>query len=138
MEGELSRFGVSVDSNLLTKFDQLITNQGYTNRSEAIRDMMRDYLADHAKEEKGVMIVGTLTLLYDHHVRELSDRLTDLQHHYHQNIISTLHVHLDQSLCLEVLILKGKNQDIEKIAGKLISTRGVKYGKLTSTSLHVF
>ncbi|MDD4517427.1 MAG: nickel-responsive transcriptional regulator NikR, partial [Limnochordia bacterium] len=125
MEGELSRFGVSVDSNLLTKFDQLITNQGYTNRSEAIRDMMRDYLADHAKEEKGVMIVGTLTLLYDHHVRELSDRLTDLQHHYHQNIISTLHVHLDQSLCLEVLILKGKNQDIEKIAGKLISTRGV-------------
>ncbi|MCK9222705.1 MAG: nickel-responsive transcriptional regulator NikR [Limnochordia bacterium] len=138
MEGELSRFGVSVDSNLLTKFDQLITNQGYTNRSEAIRDMMRDYLADHAKEENGVMIVGTLTLLYDHHVRELSDRLTDLQHHYHQNIISTLHVHLDQSLCLEVLILKGKNQDIEKIAGKLISTRGVKYGKLTSTSLHVF
>lgn len=138
MEGELSRFGVSVDSNLLTKFDQLITNQGYTNRSEAIRDMMRDYLADHAKEEKGVMIVGTLTLLYDHHVRELSDRLTDLQHHYHQNIISTLHVHLDQSLCLEVLILKGKDQDIEKIAGKLISTRGVKYGKLTSTSLHVF
>ncbi|MDD2756695.1 MAG: nickel-responsive transcriptional regulator NikR [Methanothrix sp.] len=138
MEGELSRFGVSVDSNLLAKFDQLITNQGYTNRSEAIRDMMRDYLADHAKEEKGVMIVGTLTLLYDHHVRELSDRLTDLQHHYHQNIISTLHVHLDQSLCLEVLILKGKDQDIEKIAGKLISTRGVKYGKLTSTSLHVF
>ncbi|MDD2628832.1 MAG: nickel-responsive transcriptional regulator NikR [Limnochordia bacterium] len=138
MEGELSRFGVSVDSNLLAKFDQLITNQGYTNRSEAIRDMMRDYLADHGKEEKGVMIVGTLTLLYDHHVRELSDRLTDLQHHYHQNIISTLHVHLDQSLCLEVLILKGKDQDIEKIAGKLISTRGVKYGKLTSTSLHVF
>lgn len=134
MESELQRFGVSIDSNLLTQFDQLIESKGYTNRSEAIRDLIRDYLvAEEWQHEKG-QAIGTITLVYNHHIREMADKLTDLQHQFHEQIISVLHVHLDAHNCLEVLVVKGEKSYIQMIAGRLSSTKGVKHCKLVTTT----
>src|SRR3989338_4060082 len=102
------RFGVSLDEKLLDGFDRLISKKGYTNRSEAIRDLIRDSLVKDEWEEGDKETVGTITLVYDHHTRELTHTLTDLQHHHHKSIISTTHIHLDQHNCLEVLVVKGK------------------------------
>ncbi|MBV8816786.1 MAG: nickel-responsive transcriptional regulator NikR [Acidobacteriaceae bacterium] len=132
--GELSRIGVAIDSDLLKKFDDLITARGYTNRSEAFRDLIRDELVGEVSELPDADIVGTLTLVYNHHVRMLSDRLTDLQHDHYHHILSTLHVHLDHDNCLEVLIIRGKAPQVKRIADALISTKGVKHGRLTMTS----
>ena len=130
----LSRIGVAIDTGLLEKFDALIAERGYTNRSEAFRDLVRDELIERAWETPDSLVVGTVTLVYDHHVRMLSDRLTDLQHdHYHQ-ILSTLHVHLDHDHCLEVLVVRGKAGEVRRIADALITTKGVKHGRLTITS----
>lgn len=140
MESELQRFGVSIDSGLLTKFDQLISAKGYTNRSEAIRDLIRDYLVEEDwRNEEGVMsfgsvAVGTITLVYNHHVREMADKLTDMQHQFHEQIISVLHVHLDAHNCLEVLVVKGEKATIQTIAGRLSSTKGVKHCRLVTTT----
>jgi CopG family nickel-responsive transcriptional regulator len=132
--GQLSRIGVAIDSDLLARFDQLIAGRGYANRSEAFRDLIRDELVDEASEAPDSEVVGTLTLVYNHHVRMLSDKLMDMQHsHYHQ-ILSTLHVHLDHDNCLEVLVIKGKAGDVKKISDALISTKGIKHGKLTITA----
>lgn len=131
---DLSRIGVAIDADLLEKFDRLITNRGYTNRSEAFRDLIRDELIEKAWESPESNVVGTVTLLYDHHVRMLSDKLMDLQHDHHKSILSTLHVHLDHDNCLEVLIVKGKAGQVRKIADTLIATKGVKHGRLTITS----
>ena len=130
----LSRIGVAIDSDLLQKFDQYIGQRGYTNRSEAFRDLIRDALIEKTAERPDSMVVGTLTLVYDHHVRMLSDRLTGMQHESFHNVLSTLHVHLDHDNCLEVLVLKGKASIVRKIADALISTKGVKHGRLTITS----
>jgi CopG family nickel-responsive transcriptional regulator len=132
--GELSRIGVAIDSDLLEKFDELITGRGYTNRSEAFRDLIRDELVEKAWEAPNSEVVGTVTLVYDHHVRMLSDKLTDLQHDHFHHILSTLHVHLDHDNCLEVLVVRGKASAVKKIADALISTKGVKHGRLTITS----
>src|SRR5947208_15700877 len=105
---DLSRIGVAIDSELLEKFDQLINQRGYTNRSEAFRDLIRDELVQKTWESPESDVVGTVTLVYDHHVRMLSDRLTDLQHDHHKNILSTLHVHLYHDNCLDVLVVKRK------------------------------
>ena len=131
---ELARIGVAIDSDLLARFDQLINGRGYTNRSEAFRDLIRDELVQKAWESSDTEVVGTVTLVYDHHVRMLSEKLTDLQHDHHKNILSTLHVHLDHDNCLEVLIVKGKAGAVQRIADALISTRGVKHGQLTLTT----
>lgn len=130
----LARIGVAIDEDLLAKFDSLIGQRGYTNRSEAFRDLIRDELLRKASEQPDADVVGTITLVYDHHVRMLSDRLTDLQHDHHRNILSTLHVHLDHDNCLEVIVVKGKAKAIEKISGQLISTKGVKHGRLAITT----
>lgn len=130
----LQRFGVSIDSALLDQFDRLIAAKGYTNRSEAIRDLIRDYLVDAAWEEAEGEAVATATLIFNHHQREMSDKLTDLQHQFHQAIISVLHVHLDAHNCLEVLVLKGSKTTILEIADRLGSTKGVKHCKLALTS----
>jgi CopG family nickel-responsive transcriptional regulator len=130
----LSRIGVAIDSQLLEKFDQLISKRGYTNRSEAFRDLIRDELVQKTWESPDAAIVGTVTLVYDHHVRMLSEKLTDLQHEFHRSILSTLHVHLDHDNCLEVLVVRGKAAIVEKIADALISTKGVKHGRLTITT----
>jgi CopG family transcriptional regulator, nickel-responsive regulator len=131
----LSRIGVAIDSDLLKKFDRLITRRGYTNRSEAFRDLIRDELVERTWESPDSQVVGTITLVYNHHVRLLSEKLTDIQHHFHRSILSTLHVHLDHDNCLEVLVVKGKSVDVRKVADVLISTKGVKHGRLSlSTS----
>ena len=131
---ELARIGVAIDSDLLAKFDELILQRGYTNRSEAFRDLIREELVRKTWETPESEVVGTVTLVYDHHVRMLSDRLTDIQHDYHHNVVSTMHVHLDHDNCLEVLVVKGKAKAVQKIADTLISTKGVKHGRLTLTT----
>jgi CopG family transcriptional regulator, nickel-responsive regulator len=131
---ELSRIGVAIDSDLLRKFDHLIASRGYTNRSEAFRDLIRDELVQRSWERPDSSVVGTVTLVYDHHVRLLNEKLTGLQHSHFHNILSTLHVHLDHDNCLEVLVVKGKAGMVKKIADALISTKGVKHGQLTLAS----
>jgi CopG family nickel-responsive transcriptional regulator len=132
--GELSRIGVAIDADLLGKFDSLIGKRGYTNRSEAFRDLIRHELIEQTWDTPNREVVGTVTLVYDHHVRLLNEKLTDLQHDHHQQILSTLHVHLDHDNCLEVLVVRGKAAAVRKIADALISTKGVKHGRLTITS----
>ena len=132
--GQLSRIGVAIDSDLLQKFDDLIADKGYTNRSEAFRDLIRDELVEKQTEKPDAMVVGTVTLVYDHHVRMLGEKLTEIQHEAFHNVLSTLHVHLDHDHCLEVLILKGKASAVRKLAEVLISTKGVKHGRLTITT----
>jgi CopG family nickel-responsive transcriptional regulator len=131
---ELSRIGVAIDSELLEKFDELISRKGYTNRSEAFRDLIRDELVAKQWESPESNVVGTVTLVYDHHVRLLNEKLTDMQHDHHRMVLSTLHVHLDHDNCLEVLVVKGKARQVEKLAESLISTKGVKHGRLTITT----
>ena len=112
----------------------MIASRGYTNRSEAFRDMIRDELVEKTWEKPDSNVVGTVTLVYDHHVRMLNEKLTDMQHsHFHQ-ILSTLHVHLDHDNCLEVLVVRGKASEVRRIADGLISTKGVKHGRLTITA----
>ena len=132
--GNLSRIGVAIDSELLQKFDELISAKGYTNRSEAFRDLIRDELVVRQVEQEDQMVVGTVTLVYDHHVRMLGEKLTEIQHEAYHNVLSTLHVHLDHDHCLEVLILRGKSAAVRKLAEVLISTKGVKHGRLTITT----
>ena len=130
----LSRIGVAIDSELLDKFDRLIGQRGYTNRSEAFRDLIRDELIEKTWESPDSYVVGTVTLVYDHHVRMLNEKLTGIQHDFHHSILSTLHVHLDHDNCLEVLVVRGKAAIVKKVADALISTKGVKHGRLTITS----
>ncbi len=134
MGSELQRFGVSIDSQLLTEFDRLIEAKGYTNRSEAIRDLIRDYLVEEEWRDEAGNAVGTITMVYNHHLREMSDKLNDIQHQFHQQITSVLHVHLDAHNCLEVLVVKGDKSVIQMIAGRLSSTKGVKHCKLVTTT----
>ena len=114
--GKTIRFGVSLDEDLLAKFDKLCSEQGYQNRSEAIRDLIRAKLVDRQWEEGGKTMAGTLSIVYDHHVSDLSQKLTAIQHDYHDLIQSTLHVHLDHHNCLEVLVLRGAGEDIRALA----------------------
>ena len=131
---KLTRIGVAIDEDLLAKFDALIAGRGYSNRSEAFRDLIRDQLVEESWKSPEAEVVGSLTLVYDHHVRMLSDKLLDMQHDHHQEILSTLHVHLDHDNCLEVLLIKGKAEQVRRIADALVSTKGVKHGKLSIAS----
>ena len=130
---KLVRFGVSLDHHLLDDFDAFIRRRKYTNRSEALRDLIRDNLVGLEWDENKDT-VGTVTFVYDHHVRDLTRKLTDIQHRYQLLIISGMHVHLDHDNCLEVLVVKGKGSEIKKVADALVSTKGVKHGKLTMTT----
>jgi CopG family nickel-responsive transcriptional regulator len=131
---KVARFGVSMDPELRDKFDRLIGQKGYANRSEAVRDLVREHLVEKELEEVRGEVVGTVTLIYDHHVHDLSDKLTELQHDHYRNIISSTHIHLDGHNCLEVLVVKGKSGEVRSIAERLMSTKGVKHGKLAMTS----
>jgi len=124
-----------MEEKLLDNFDVLIEKKGYKNRSEAIRDLIRDSLIHEVWEAQDTEIVGTITIIYDHHKRELSQTLTESQHRHHGSVISTMHVHLDHDNCLEVLAVKGSSQKVKEIADTLISTKGVKHGKLIMTSM---
>jgi CopG family nickel-responsive transcriptional regulator len=132
--GETVRFGISIDRDLLDSFDRLIDQKGYMNRSEAIRDLLRSALVEQKWEAGEEETVGTVTLVYNHHVRDLSDKLTEQQHSHHNEIISALHVHLDAHNCLEVLVVRGKAREVKKIADALIGVKGVKHGKLVMTT----
>ena len=131
---DLSRIGVSIDSALLSRFDSYISDKGYDNRSEAFRDLIRDQLVNSEVIADNAFVVGTVTLIYDHHARLLPEKLTDLQHDHHELIISTLHAHLDHETCLEVVILRGKSKDVQRLADQLISTKGVQHGRLVMSS----
>jgi CopG family nickel-responsive transcriptional regulator len=128
------RFGVSMSKDLLRRFDQLIKDMGYQNRSEAIRDLIRERLVQQEWQVTDQETVGSITLVYSHDVHELTEVLTAMQHKYHKHILSTMHIHLDKHNCLEVLVVKGKGKAIKKIADRLLSTKGVKHGKLTTTT----
>lgn len=130
----LSRIGVSIDSELLGKFDSFISAKGYENRSEAFRDLIRDRLVETAVISPVALVVGTVTLIYDHHTRLLPEKLTDIQHEHHEVVISTVHAHLDHHNCLEVVVLRGKSSEVQTLADKLISTKGVQHGRLVMSS----
>ncbi len=130
---QLSRTGVSLDEDLLKEFDQLIGRRGYENRSEAIRDLIREaLLADNVTSNKPV--VGTLTLVYDHHVPNLSQKLTEAQHTAGAMILAATHVHLDHNYCLEVIIMKGRSTALQDLANRMLAMRGVELGKLVLTT----
>jgi CopG family nickel-responsive transcriptional regulator len=131
---DLVRFGVSIPDDLLDKFDVLIGEKGYTNRSEAIRDLIRDRLVEDEWSASDHEVVGTVTVVYNHEQSDLAQKLTQIQHRQHELVISSLHVHLDQHNCLEVLVLRGRSDDVKKVGQLLISTRGVKHGKITMTT----
>ena len=129
----LERIGVSLEDELLEKFDRLIAEKGYVNRSEAIRDLIRDALVQRAwsgeagaREER----VAVVTLVYDHDSSSLAQKLAHIQHENHKAVVSALHVHMDAHNCLEVLVLRGRGNDILAMGEGLVSTKGVKYGKL--------
>jgi CopG family nickel-responsive transcriptional regulator len=130
---ELMRFGVSVDEDLVKKFDILIQKENYSNRSEAIRDLIRDKLV--RKEWLGQKeVAGTITLVYDHHKRDLLNSLVDIQHDYHGLIIANQHIHLDHHNCLEIIVVKGRPAMIQALANKLKAAKGVKHGQLTTAT----
>lgn len=127
---EIVRFGVSLEKELLEKFDKLIKEKKYPNRSEAIRDLIRENLVKKEWTE-GKEVAGAITLVFDHHKRELVNTLTDIQHDFHQLIISSQHIHLDHDNCLEIIVVRGKPIEVRGLADKLKSTKGVKYGSLS-------
>jgi len=127
---KVTRFGVSLDDDLLQKFDALLEKIGYSSRSEAIRDLIRNRLVEKEWEEESKIVIGILGLTFDHEARELTEKLTKIQHHNIEAIVSSTHIHLDHHNCLEVIILKGESGLIKRISDELISTRSVKHGKL--------
>ncbi len=130
---QLSRIGISLEEDLLGEFDLMIAKQGYENRSEAFRDLIREaLLAKIVDSNKPV--VGTLTMVYDHHVPNLAQKLTEMQHHAGTMILAATHVHLDHHYCLEVIIMKGRSKEIQEMADRILATRGVELGKLVLTN----
>jgi CopG family transcriptional regulator, nickel-responsive regulator len=130
---DLYRFGVSLEKNLIDEFDVLIKNENYKNRSEAIRDLIREKLVLKKWTEGGI-VAGAIVMTYDHHKRELVNKMLDIQHDHHDMTISTLHVHLDHHHCLEVIAVKGKARDVELLANSLKSLVGVKHVNLSISS----
>jgi CopG family nickel-responsive transcriptional regulator len=132
--GRIVRFGVSLDAELLALFDALCAQRGYSNRSEAIRDLIRKTLVEESWEQDNDECAGTLSLVYDHHRSGLSRKLTALQHDDHDIIVAALHAHLDHHNCLEVLILKGTPPRVRALVDRLCAMRGVKHGTFSITS----
>ena len=131
---DLTRISISLEENLLEAFDKLIAGKGYATRSEAIRDLIRDLLikqeAGHKKGEQ----VAVVTMVYDHHARELASKLIDKQHHHHDLVVSTMHVHLGERHCLEVSVLRGPGHEVKHLGDELLATKGVLHGDITYTS----
>ena len=131
--GTLSRIGIALDSDLLARFDRSIASRGYTNRSEAFRDLIRDRLVAERTASPDAVVVGTVTLIYDHHARGLTEKLTEIQHQHHELVVSTSHAHLDLGSCLEALIVHGPAARVEHFADLLIGLKGVQHGRLVMT-----
>ncbi|HTY39134.1 MAG TPA: nickel-responsive transcriptional regulator NikR [Bacteroidota bacterium] len=131
---KLIRFGVSIEDDLLRRFDKFIESTGYENRSEAFRDLIRARLVEEDTHRSTTKAFGVLSIIYNHHQRELEEKLTDVQHHHFASIIASTHVHIDHDNCLEVILIKGKVGDLQHIASSLASLKGVKHSKLVLTS----
>jgi CopG family nickel-responsive transcriptional regulator len=131
--GVLSRIGIALDSELLKRFDRSIGRRGYTNRSEAFRDLIRDRLVTEQTAAPDATVVGTVTLIYDHHSSGITEKLTEVQHANHELVVSTSHAHLDYESCLEVLIVHGKSAQVAQFADRLIGLKGVQHGRLVMT-----
>jgi CopG family nickel-responsive transcriptional regulator len=136
MDQELMRVGISLPENLLNKFDEIILQRGYSSRSEGVRDAIRSYIVNFEwmSDVQGER-VGVITIVYSHSQRGLEDNLTEIQHEFGGLIQSSLHVHLDHDNCLEVVVLRGEGQEVRKAAERMMSLKGVKHVKLTTTSL---
>jgi len=131
---KVTRFGVSVDTGLLSQFDELIEKLGYKSRSEALRDLIREKLVSEEWKDEKADTVGILALVYSHDSRELTEILTSIQHKYLDSIVSSTHIHLDHHNCLEVIVLKGQSSLIKEISDKLLATKNVKHGRLITTT----
>jgi CopG family nickel-responsive transcriptional regulator len=131
----VSRVSISLPTQLLSDLDAMIRDKGYGNRSLAVADMIRDQLVEHRQKFDEQEIAGTITLVYDHHKRNLQAHLTDLQHDHTDVVISTLHVHLDHDNCLEVLVVRGASATVKKMADALLAAKGVKHGRFAVTSI---
>ena len=131
--GDLIRTGLSLERDLLTRFDRAIGRKGYQNRSEAVRDLIREHLVEEEADQNKV-IVGTLTIVYDHHRPNLSEKLIAAQHHAASKVLAATHVHLDHHNCLEVVIMKGRSGAVRSLGDEILSLRGVKHGRLVITS----
>ena len=131
----LKRFGVSIEENLLKKFDSYVNKNSYQNRSEAIRDLIRKELVDEEWVKGDRKVAGAIIIVYDHHRRELMDNLTNIQHHHQDIIVSSQHVHLDHRMCLEVIVVKGKLKEVYKLEAKLKVAKGVKHASLAKSTL---
>jgi CopG family transcriptional regulator, nickel-responsive regulator len=134
----VERFTVAIESELLVQFDELRARRGLGNRSEAVRELVRKRLIDDAIEKDSSEAVATLTLLFDHEKRELTARMTSAGHVHHAHVLSTLHVHLDDRLCLEVMALRGRPSELRRLADTLIAMKGVKHGQLVLSSAHLW
>jgi CopG family nickel-responsive transcriptional regulator len=134
MSDGLERFSVSVPAELLAAFDRLTAERNYPSRSEALRDVMRNYLVASQWEDSDEEVVGTVTLVYDHEQRMLANQLTAAQHEHIDEVLSTLHIHLDRQNCLEVIVLRGAARDVQHLADHLMTARGVKHGKMVCTT----
>lgn len=131
------RFGVSLEDDLLRSFDRSIAEMGYANRSEAIRDLIRDHLIQKKVGKGEADVVGVVTLVYDHRRHHLGDILADMQHKAKVAINASLHIHLDENNCLEVVVIRGSSEKVHEVAGKLIATKGVENGKLVTTTAEI-
>lgn len=130
----LCRFSISMAHDLVDQLDEMTKAKGYANRSQAIADMVRAHLVEHHGQMGAYEMAGTVTLVYDHHKRNIQALLTDIQHDHANLIIAAMHVHLDHHNCMEVLALRGRSRALKEVADRLISAKGVKHGKLTVTT----
>ena len=129
------RFSVAMPEELLMRFDQLVARRGLAkNRSEVVRDLVRDALVEDECATPGVEVVGTLTIAFDHHASDLQEKLHSIQHSYFDCIISSMHIHLDQHNCLEVIVLRGETEIVQEIANLILGTKGVRNGRLVTTT----
>ena len=135
MSSDLVRFSIAMPEDLLCAFDELVSRRGIAkNRSEVIRDLVRDALVDEEWDNPCQEIVGTLTMVYSHHASDITEKLDHIQHQYHRQIISSMHIHLDEHNCLEIVAMRGEADDIRHIADALLGIKGVKHGRLTTTT----
>ena len=135
MRNDLMRFSVAMPEDLLVRFDQLVARRGLAkNRSEVVRDLVRDALVEDECATPGVEVVGTLTIVFDHHASDLQEKLHTIQHDYFDTIISTMHVHVDEHMCLEVIVMRGETGLVQSVANLILGTKGVKNGKLVLTT----
>lgn len=135
MTEKVIRFGVSAEPELLKKFDKKIKKEGYKNRSEKIRDLIRKDIIKKQIKNPETEIIGTLTMIYDHHIGNLTNKLLKIQHEHTKEILTTTHIHIDHDNCLEILILKGKAKNIKKLSDNIKALKGIKHGELVVTKI---